>query len=275
MHVARTLPDLRRAVAALPRPLAFVPTMGALHAGHVALVEEARRRAAACCASIFVNPLQFGPNEDLARYPRDEAGDLARLDAAGCDLVWMPSVGLMYPPGAATTVDVGGPSEGFEGAARPGHFRGVATVVLKLLHQVGPDVAVFGEKDWQQLQVVRRMAVDLDLPVEIAGVPTVREPDGLALSSRNRFLSPAERATAPRLFAVLREAAARIAGGEAVADALLRGRVALQDAGLLPDYLDLVDAETMRPRREWHPPARLVAAARLGTVRLLDNVPVP
>lgn len=275
MHVARTVPDLRRAVTALPRPLALVPTMGALHAGHVALVDEARRRAATCCTSIFVNPLQFGPNEDLARYPRDEAGDLARLDAAGCDLVWMPSVDTMYPPGAVTTVEVGGPTEGFEGAARPGHFRGVATVVLKLLHQAGPDVALFGEKDWQQLQVVRRMAADLDLPVEIAGVPTVREPDGLALSSRNRFLSPAERAAAPRLFAVLRSVAARIAGGEAVADALRFGRDALRDAGLAPDYLDLVDAETMRPQREWRSPARLVAAARLGTVRLLDNVPVP
>lgn len=275
MHVARTIPDLRRAVAALPRPLALVPTMGALHAGHVALVDEARRRAATCCTSIFVNPLQFGPTEDLARYPRDEAGDLARLDAAGCDLVWLPSVDAMYPPGAATTVEVGGPTEGFEGAARPGHFRGVATVVLKLLHQVGPDVALFGEKDWQQLQVVRRMAADLDLPVEIAGVPTVREPDGLALSSRNRFLSPAERAAAPRLFAVLRSVAARIAGGEAVADALRSGRDALRDAGLAPDYLDLVDAATMRSQRDWRPPARLVAAARLGTVRLLDNVPVP
>lgn len=275
MHVARTVPDLRRAVAALPRPLALVPTMGALHAGHVALVDEARRRAATCCTSIFVNPLQFGPTEDLTRYPRDEAGDLARLDAAGCGLVWLPSVDAMYPPGAATTVEVGGPTEGFEGAARPGHFRGVATVVLKLLHQVGPDVALFGEKDWQQLQVVRRMTADLDLPVEIAGVPTVREPDGLALSSRNRFLSPGERAAAPRLFAVLRSVAARIAGGEAVADALRSGRDALHGAGLAPDYLDLVDAATMRPQREWRPPGRLVAAARLGTVRLLDNVPVP
>ena len=175
----------------------------------------------------------------------------------------------------ATTVEVGGPSEGFEGTVRPGHFRGVATVVLKLLHQVGPDIALFGEKDWQQLQVVRRTAADLDLPVEIAGVPTVREADGLALSSRNRFLSPAERAAAPRLFAVLRDVAAQVAGGETVVDALSFGRDALREAGLVPDYFDLVDAQTMRPQHEWRPPARLVAAARLGTVRLLDNVPVP
>ena len=207
MIVVRTVAALRAAVASLPRPLALVPTMGALHAGHLALVQAGRARAAAVAASIFVNPLQFAASEDLSRYPRDEAGDLAALEAGGCDLVWLPTVEAMYPGGACTAIEVGGPSQGFEGAMRPGHFRGVATVVGKLLHQVGPDLAMFGEKDWQQVQVVQQMAADLDWPTEIVPVPTVRDADGLALSSRNRFLTQSERAVAAAVPRVLHDTA--------------------------------------------------------------------
>ena len=244
--------------------------MGALHAGHVALVAAARRLAPNVATSIFVNPTQFAASEDLSRYPRDETGDLAKLEDAGCDLVWMPTVAAMYPPGDATFVEVGGPSAGYEGAIRPGHFRGMATVVAKLLHQVGPEVAMFGEKDWQQLQVVRRMVADLHIPVRIAGVPTVREADGLAMSSRNRFLSPADRALAPWLAETLGRTAAGLAAG--AAGALGDGVSALVDAGFLVDYLAAVDATTLGPVDAG--PVRLIAAARLGAVRLLDNVPV-
>jgi pantoate--beta-alanine ligase len=244
--------------------------MGALHAGHVALVTEGRHRAPNVAASIFVNPTQFAANEDLARYPRDEGGDLARLAAAGCDLVWMPDVATMYPLGDVTTITVAGPSAGYEGAMRPGHFRGMATVVAKLLHQVGPAFAMFGEKDWQQLQVVRRMVADLHFPVAIVGVPTVREPDGLAMSSRNRFLSPAERAVAPHLARTLSSTAAALASG--APDAVASGEAALRDAGFSVDYLAQVDAASLGAAAAG--PTRLIAAARLGTVRLLDNVPV-
>lgn len=278
MQICRDLPSLRAATAALRaagRRLALVPTMGALHQGHVALVHAARREADAVAASIFVNPLQFNAADDLARYPRDEDGDLAKLRAAGCDLVWMPPVEAMYPPGSATVVEVSGPSAGWEGDARPGHFRGVATVCCKLFLQTGAEVAAFGEKDWQQLQVVTRMAADLDIPIRILPVPTVREADGLALSSRNRFLTPAERATAPLLHRVMTDAAAAIAAGAPVSDTLAEGIARLVAAGFAPDYLALVEAETLRaieaPRAEG--PMRLIAAARLGTVRLLDNIP--
>jgi pantoate--beta-alanine ligase len=286
MLTARTLDQLRQAIASLRaggRRLALVPTMGALHAGHRALVEAARREAEAVIASIFVNPLQFGPQEDLTRYPRDEAGDLATLEAAGCDLAWLPNTEVMYPPGSATAIEVGGPSEGWEGAHRPGHFRGVATVCAKLFLQTGADVAVFGEKDWQQIQVVRRMVRDLDMPLRILGVPTVREPDGLALSSRNRFLAPAERAIAPRFPAVLRDLAGALATGApaastlAEAKAALNDAAALSDAGFTVDYLALVEADSLRALDAPPPgrPARLIAAAQLGGVRLLDNLPVP
>lgn len=282
MRIARDIGALRAGAAGLRaegRTLAFVPTMGALHAGHLALVAEARRLAPATVASIFVNPLQFGAHEDLGRYPRDEAGDLAALREAGCDLVWLPTPEIMYPPGSATTVEVRGPAEGWEGAERPGHFRGVATVCAKLFGQVGADVAVFGEKDWQQLQVVRRFVRDLALPVRIVGVPTVREPDGLAMSSRNRFLTPAQRALAPRLHEEMRRTAAGIAAGAPAAATLDGAARELGAAGFSVDYLALVEAETMHPLEALPPsggvPARLVAAARLGTVRLLDNLPVP
>jgi pantoate--beta-alanine ligase len=273
MRIARDLPTLRAELAGLG-PVALVPTMGALHAGHLSLVEAARREAAAMggtvAASIFVNPLQFGPNEDLTRYPRDEAGDLAMLDAAGCDLAWLPGVEAMYPPGRATTIEVEGPSERWEGAARPGHFRGVATVCAKLFLQTGARAALFGEKDWQQLQVVTRMVADLDIPVRIIGRPTVREADGLAMSSRNRFLSAGERARAPLLFRVMTEVAEALRAGQAAGPVLERGRVRLSDAGFGVDYLALVEPRTMRETTGL--PGRLVAAARLGTVRLLDNL---
>ncbi len=270
MIVARDVPALRRALGALPRPLALVPTMGALHDGHLALLRAGQRQAASTAASIFVNPLQFSASEDFDRYPRDDAADLARLEAAGCNVAWLPSVEVMYQAGRATAVEVGGPSEGFEGAARPGHFRGMATVVAKLLHQAGPDLVMFGEKDWQQLQVVRRMVADLDWPVEVVAVPTLRDPDGLAMSSRNRYLTPEQRAVAPGLHRVLTEAA-QAGAGQAV---LAEGEARLRAMGMAPDYLALVEAETMRPIAAPSGPSRLVAAARLGTVRLLDNVVV-
>jgi len=279
MQNCRDLPSLRAATAALRaagKRLALVPTMGALHDGHLALVVAGRKAADAVATSIFVNPLQFNPNEDLSRYPRDEAGDLAKLRGAGCDIVWMPPVEAMYPPGSATVIEVAGPTAGWEGDARPGHFRGVATVCCKLFLQCEAQVAVFGEKDWQQLQVVTRMATDLDIPIRILPVATVREADGLAMSSRNRFLSPEDRATAPVLLRVMTKAAAAIAAGGAVAEALGAGLETLRDHGFAPDYLALVEAETLKPlaARRQDGPMRLVAAARLGTVRLLDNIAV-
>lgn len=275
MQVVHSLAELRIACAALRGrlgTLSLVPTMGALHAGHQALVEAATASGGAVATSIFVNPLQFGPHEDLARYPRDEAGDLDKLRAWGCHLVWMPDVTTMYPPGDATSVDVAGPAEGWEGDARPGHFRGVATVCAKLFGQVRPDRAFFGEKDWQQLQVVRRMVADLLLGPEIVAVPTVREADGLALSSRNRFLQPPERAVAPTLYATLRDVAAALVRGEPAGPVLSAARDRLQQDGFGVDYLALVDGTTLRTAETLAPGARLIAVARLGDVRLLDNV---
>ncbi len=280
MQICRDLPSLRAATAAFRAAglrLAIVPTMGALHEGHLALVAAARAAGAdAVAASIFVNPLQFAANEDLTRYPRDEDGDLAKLRDAGCDLVWMPPVTVMYPPGNATVIEVAGPSAGWEGDARPGHFRGVATVCCKLFLQSEAAIAAFGEKDWQQLQVVTRMAADLDIPIRILPVPTVREADGLAMSSRKRFLSAEERATAPLLHRAMTQAATAITAGAAVQATLDAALATLIAAGFAPDYFALVEADTLRPlatlRRDG--PMRLIAAARLGTVRLLDNIPV-
>lgn len=253
--------------------VALVPTMGALHAGHLALVAEARRIARRVVVSLFVNPTQFGPGEDLARYPRDVAGDLALLAEGGADAVYLPPVAAMYPPGFATRVHVAGPAEDLCGAFRPGHFSGVATVVVKLLNQVGPDVALFGEKDFQQLRVIQRAVRDLDLPVEVRGVPTVREADGLALSSRNRYLSAAERAAAPRLHAVLTEIAERLRGGEPAAPLEAEGMAALGAAGFAPvQYLSVRDAETLEPVARLTRPARVLGAAYLGRTRLIDNV---
>ena len=286
MRIARTLAELAAARAGLKAPLGLVPTMGALHDGHLALVAAARRECRSAVASIFVNPLQFAPAEDLSRYPRDEDGDLDKLRDAGCDLAWLPSVATMYPPGDATTIVPAGPALGWEGAQRPGHFRGVATVVAKLFGQVGPQRAFFGEKDWQQLQVVRRVVADLRLPVEVVGVATRRDADGLALSSRNRFLSEAERRVAPLLPATLHAVAAEIAafagGAErrpGAAEAVLaRARQSLAASGLGVDYLALVESDSLREAADLAKvPAgglRLIAAARLGSVRLLDNVGV-
>ncbi len=257
--------------------VALVPTMGALHAGHLSLVAAAREGISGAAgqgtvvASIFVNPLQFGAPEDLARYPRDEAGDIAKLRHAGCDLLWMPGVPDMYPEGDATLIDVAGPALGWEGDARPGHFRGVATVVGKLFGQVSPDVACFGEKDFQQLQVIRRMVADLSLGIRIVGVPTLREPDGLAMSSRNRFLSAAQRAAAPGLFETLQRVRARLQAGHPAALALPEARAHLAACGFGVDYLAMVDGALL-PIDAVREGARLIAAAQLGSVRLLDNI---
>jgi len=258
--------------------VALVPTMGALHAGHLSLVRLALARADRVVASIFVNPTQFGPAEDFGAYPRGEAEDAARLASVGCHLLYAPDAAAMYPPGFSTAVTVAGVSEGLCGDSRPGHFQGVATVVAKLLLQALPDLAVFGEKDFQQLQVIRRLVADLDIPVAVLGGPTVRESDGLALSSRNAYLTPAERAMAPTLFRVLTEVAAVLATGEPAGPPLAVGRARLEAAGFGPvEYLEVRDAATLAPL-EAVPTgrsARLLAAARLGRTRLIDNVPVP
>lgn len=254
---------------------AFVPTMGALHAGHLALVEEAKRRADRVVASIFVNPLQFGAHEDLNRYPRQEEADAQMLEQHGCDLLWLPSVEDLYPEGFSTTISVRGVSERWEGEARPGHFDGVATVVAKLLIEVIPSVAVFGEKDFQQLAVVRQLATDLGLCGEIVGVPTVRDADGLALSSRNAYLSADERARAVELPRALNEAAQAISSGASVFQTLAAGRARLQSAGFSPiDYFALVNALTLEPLEQAGGPMRLIAAAKIGSTRLIDNVAV-
>ena len=279
MQTVRDIDSLRQAIAALRADggtVAFVPTMGALHAGHMALVAEGRRRAKHVVASIFVNPTQFGPNEDLATYPRREASDARMLEEEGCEILWAPDVGVMYPEGHATTILVGGGiTETLDGAARPGHFAGVATVVAKLFNQVRPDIALFGEKDFQQLAVIRQMVRDLDLPVEIVGVPTQRDADGLALSSRNAYLTEDERRAARALPRALGEAAGAIQSGGDVEAALNGARDKLAKAGFEPiDYVELRDAETLVPVGQLDRPARLLAAARLGRTRLIDNLPV-
>jgi len=274
MRIARTISELRAACAGLGGGHGFVPTMGALHEGHVALVTAARNAGAPVVASIFVNPTQFGPAEDFLAYPRTEDADLAKLEAAGCALVWLPDVATMYPAGEATTVTVAGPALRWEGEKRPGHFAGVATVVAKLFGQVRPARAYFGEKDWQQIQVITRMTRDLLLPVEIVPVPTVREADGLALSSRNRFLGPDERRQAPALHAAMQHAAGLIRNGRRVATALDEAVATLTPVGLTPDYFALVEAASLTKLDEIKTPSRLIAAAKLGRIRLLDNIAV-
>jgi pantoate--beta-alanine ligase len=276
VQTIRQLDALRDALAsfrAAGESIALVPTMGALHAGHIALVETARRRAQRVVVSIFVNPIQFGPNEDLARYPRREMQDARMLTEAGADLLWMPAVEEMYPDGFATTVSVSGVSDVLEGAHRAGHFDGVATVVAKLFGQVRPDVALFGEKDFQQLAVIRRMARDLDLGIEVLGVPTQRDDDGLALSSRNLYLDPDERQRAVALPRALGIAARTLEKGGAADEALAQARDMLAQAGFETDYVALVDAETLgEPAADR--PMRLLAAARIGNTRLIDNIAV-
>jgi len=257
--------------------IAMVPTMGALHAGHLSLVGIGRRKAHRVMSTIFVNPKQFGADEDLSRYPRQEAVDAAMLRGAGCDLLFAPPAELVYPAGYATTVSVSGLDRPMEGDARPGHFNGVATVVTKLLLMAFPDFAIFGEKDWQQLAIIRRLVADLDIPVDVVGAPTMRDPDGLAMSSRNAYLSHGERAVAAALPRTLRAAAMTIAGGAGVAETLSTARAALKSAGFKLDYLTMADAATLETVDHYapgQPPTRLFIAARLGTTRLIDNWPL-
>ena len=275
MQIVRSSEELARARAALDGKLALVPTMGALHAGHMALVEEGKRRADKIAATIFVNPAQFGPNEDFTRYPRREADDARMLEQAGCDLLWMPSANDIYPPGFSTSVHVAGVSDRWEGEARPGHFDGVATVVCKLLISVRPDVAMFGEKDFQQLAVIRRLVADLNIPTKITAVPTVREEDGLALSSRNSYLSEDERRRATALPRALEYARAAILDGTPVRLALDTARKSLVEAGFSRiDYFALVDAATLEPLETVAGDMRLIAAAVIGPTRLIDNLAV-
>ncbi|MDP3868731.1 pantoate--beta-alanine ligase [Phenylobacterium sp.] len=280
LAIVRTVADLRAQVAAWRRAgenVGLVPTMGALHSGHLSLVTLAKTRAQRVVASVFVNPTQFAPHEDFDAYPRDEAKDAALLESVGCDLLFAPTVTEMYAPGFSTTVTVSGVSEPLDGAARPGHFAGVATVVSKLLLQCGPDVAVFGEKDYQQLQVIKRLVADLDIPVEVIGAPTARAQDGLALSSRNAYLTPAEREAAPSLAAALRDAVERLHAGTPVDRVENTGRAALERAGFSRiDYFEVRDAASLA---ELGPgpitgPARVLAAGILGKTRLIDNMAV-
>ena len=278
MQIVRNIADLRQAVAKLrirDARVALVPTMGALHAGHIALVDAARARGCQVVVSIFVNPTQFGPNEDLDAYPRREAADVALLEAAGAAILWAPDVATMYPTGFATSIAVAGISAHWDGAARPGHFAGVATVVTKLFQQVKPDIALFGEKDFQQLAVIRRFTADLDIDIDIVGVPTQRDDDGVALSSRNAYLSPDERLAARALPRALGEAKATLERGGDVTAALAMAVARLDEAGFGPiDYVALVDAATLEPVETLTGPARLLAAAKLGKTRLIDNLAV-
>ncbi|MEA1072740.1 pantoate--beta-alanine ligase [Sphingomonas sp. LY160] len=278
MQIVRELSDLAAALApwrANGETIALVPTMGALHAGHLALIAEARTRANRVVATIFVNPLQFAPTDDLDRYPRREAEDAALLEEAGCDLLWTPTATELYPDGFATTVHVAGVSERWDGAARPGHFDGVATVVAKLFLTVRPTIAIFGEKDFQQLAVIRRMERDLGIGIAIHGVETVRDADGLALSSRNAYLSADERKRALALPMALEQARCEISDGEPVGEVLDVARQSLRDAGFERiDYVALVDAATLEPVRTAEGEMRLLAAAVIGTTRLIDNIRV-
>jgi len=276
LQIIREIEALAGEVFALRNgKVALVPTMGALHPGHMALIAEAKRRADRVVATIFVNPLQFGADEDLDRYPRQEAADAQMLEQAGCDLLWVPSASDIYPEGFATTVSVRGLSDRWEGAARPGHFDGVATVVARLLLAVKPDLALFGEKDFQQLAVIRRMAADLGLGIEIIGVPTVRDEDGLALSSRNAYLSVDERERAVALPQALEVARDAILSGEPIDAALGAAKEAIRYSGFSSiDYFALVDAGSLEPLHKPSGAMRLIAAATIGGTRLIDNIAV-
>ena len=267
---------MRAARVALHSPVGFVPTMGALHEGHASLVRRAREQCASVVASVFVNPTQFGPNEDFTRYPRDEAADLALLESLGVDVAFVPSVEEMYLPGATTFVDVGLLGEVLEGAVRPGHFRGVATVVTMLFSLVQPERAYFGQKDGQQSVVIRRMTRDLALPVDVVVCPTVREPDGLALSSRNRYLTPEERTQAPALNRALQAAGRAVADGERSADrlrSLMRDALAPARLGK-PDYVSIADANTLEELEVVDRPALASLAVRFHSARLIDCLPL-
>ncbi|HMN38953.1 MAG TPA: pantoate--beta-alanine ligase [Hyphomicrobium sp.] len=277
--ITRTLKDLRKIVGKWREKgerVALVPTMGALHAGHLTLVKLAAKKADRVVVSIFVNPTQFAPHEDLARYPRDEAGDVAKLHSAGCDLVWAPTVAEMYPEGFSTSVKPGSAAMALEGEFRPHHFAGVATVCCKLFGQVMPDIAIFGEKDFQQLAVLRQMVRDLNLPLKLIGAPTKREKDGLALSSRNAYLSQKERAIAPALQAAIAELAAEVGKGVDIKSAIETAKRNVRNAGFSKiDYIAVADAETLDPVETLGGrPLRVLAAAWLGKTRLIDNVAV-
>ena len=278
MQIVRQLDPLRDALAEFRKAglkIGLVPTMGALHAGHMRLVEVAMEQCDAVVASIFVNPAQFGEDEDLDAYPRQEAVDAALLEAAGVKLLWAPTADQVYPSGYATNVSVSGISDGLCGAARTGHFDGVATVVAKLFNQIGPDAAFFGEKDYQQLAVIRRMARDLDFDHDIIGVPTVRDPDGLALSSRNAYLTAEQRASAVALPEAMGEAAKAIAAGGKVATILADAKARMLSSGFHKiDYIELRDANTLAALDVFTKPARLFAAAHIGRTRLIDNIAV-
>ncbi|MGA8534194.1 MAG: pantoate--beta-alanine ligase [Candidatus Tumulicola sp.] len=271
MQIATTLAQARALFDALPRPLGFVPTMGALHAGHLQLLRVARERSVSVGVSIFVNPLQFGANEDFAKYPRDLRGDRRKLEEAAVDALFTPDVDAMYPAGFTTYVDVGPIGSTFEGIVRPRHFRGVATVVAKLLHAVRPDVLFLGQKDAQQAWVLRRMIADLEFPVAVEIVPTIRENDGLAMSSRNAYLSPNQRAEAPSLYRALMALRDVLARGGSKAEAVGIARATLSPKGV-PDYFDVVDADTFEPVERLAAPAFVIGAARFGGTRLIDNL---
>jgi pantoate--beta-alanine ligase len=277
--VVRSVPSLRRILELYRKAgdrITLVPTMGALHRGHLALVREARRRSKRVVVSIFVNPAQFAPHEDFASYPRSLASDLKALREMNIDLVWAPAIETMYPNGFATRLAPEGAAKaGLEDEFRPHFFGGVTTVVAKLFTQTTPDFAVFGQKDYQQLRVITQMAKDLDLPLKVVGVPTVRETDGLALSSRNAYLSTAERGVAPMLYRILRDCAARIKAGEKIERVLNVGRIEIDVAGFVLDYLEARHAITLAPiASPADGPVRLLVAAKLGKTRLIDNIAI-
>jgi pantoate--beta-alanine ligase len=278
IKIVRTVRDLRKITGEWrksAKTIALVPTMGALHPGHISLVKLAKKKADKAVVSIFVNPTQFAPHEDLARYPRDEAGDLAKLSEADADLVWSPSVEEMYPAGFSSSVKAGSAAADLEGAFRPHHFDGVATVCCKLFNQVTPDIATFGEKDYQQLAVLRQLVNDLNMPLKLVAAPTMREKDGLALSSRNAYLSAAERAIAPALYTVISEVALKVAAGTPLAVATSTATESLAAAGFTKiDYVEIRDADTLASTTSPGRPLRVLAAAWLGKTRLIDNVAV-
>jgi len=279
VEIFKVIQSCRDAVDAARRKgkvVGLVPTMGALHAGHLSLIEAAQRRCDLVVVTLFVNPTQFGPGEDLTAYPSDFHGDARACEAAGVDILFAPTADVMYPGGEATTVSVAGLTEHLCGAARPGHFDGVATVVAKLFQIAPAHLAFFGEKDYQQWMVIRKMVTDLDMPIEIIGCPIVRESDGLAMSSRNAYLNPEERGRAAVLFGALTEAQARVAGGNVDSEAILAGlRRTIAHAGMIEvDYAEIVDASTLTPLAMVDRPARICLAVRLGRCRLIDNVAV-